>query len=154
MWIIVHIVGKTHTFLRDTKSLVQNAKTIKPEYLWSALSHAVIALFVLLFSAFIVSELSDIVCTEHDEVNFSCQVYRANVSAKWFKNDVEIISTANTDKYLVNTEDKLHRLTFRSLEMDDSGTYSIAFDNNRSSSAKLDVHGKNKMLNTVFVVFF
>lgn len=97
--------------------------------------------------------LEDVYAKEKDTmVTFECETNEPFVKVKWLKNNAEIFSG---DKYRMHSDRKVHFLSVLIINMQDDAEYTcvVADDDQISTSAKLYVEGKHKLLILILLVF-
>ena len=83
--------------------------------------------------------LEDKVVTEDTDATFTCKVNDEDLEVNWL---IDEKTLPVSDKYLVSSEGTSHTLTIKNVTPDDSCDVQATF-NDKSTSAKLSVKGKN-----------
>lgn len=84
------------------------------------------------------SKLNNIVAVENTEVTFKCSITPADVSVRWCRNDVPLLSGP---KYKIAHGGNSHSLTITSVSQEDAGEISIDAEG-KISKATLQVQRK------------
>ncbi|CAC5396058.1 OBSCN [Mytilus coruscus] len=95
----------------------------------------------------ITSELKETLCIECQDITFFCEVYANNLEVKWFKEEEEITKT--NDKYIIDSKDKVHKLTVKQVVLQDAGNYCILVKDKRSTASLIVLADVNKHNNNI-----
>ena len=74
-------------------------------------------------------------------VTFECELSKDGLKVEWFKGDKKL---KRDDRYNMSSVGKVHKLTIDSVDSEDVGKYTVAFEK-LSSTAKLSMEGNHEL---------
>ena len=74
-------------------------------------------------------------------VTFECELSKDGLKVEWFKGDKKL---KRDDRYNMSSVGKVHKLTIDSIDSEDVGEYTVAFEK-LSSAAKLSMEGNHEL---------
>lgn len=84
--------------------------------------------------------LENVTAFLNEDAVFTCEVTQVSLSVNWAKEGKLI---RKSQKYDINQEDKVMRLTIRNITAQDSGEYSCEVVGGAKTKAKLEIKGTN-----------
>lgn len=84
--------------------------------------------------------LENVTAFLNEDAVFTCEVTKAGSTVNWAKEGKLI---RKNQKYDINQEDKVMRLTVRNITAQDSGEYSCEVAGGATTKAKLEIKGNN-----------
>ena len=74
-------------------------------------------------------------------VTFECELSKDGLKVEWFKGEKKL---KRDDRYNMSSSGKVHKLTIDSVDSEDVGEYTVAFEK-LSSAAKLSMEGNHEL---------